>query len=81
MSYRGWEIEERDNGAMIATQEKNRDKLGVKANWAQASNPVLVLDADEEWKFHRSGKQVADFRHDREAAIEEEIDYYEDYSD
>lgn len=74
-TYRGWRITESGDG-LFATQENNQDVLGVKANWTQANDPILVLNAEEEWYYN--GKQVADFGHNGLAAIKNEINEYED---
>lgn len=45
----------------------------VAADWAQASSPVLVW-GNEEWTLDECGRQVADFRHDPAAALEDLIE-------
>lgn len=81
-TYRGFEItEERDENNVLtltARSDEYPDTVGVRANFAQASDLVWVLDADEEWVPHPAGRQVADFRHDADQAIEEQIDCYLD---
>jgi hypothetical protein len=44
----------------------------IRADWAQASWGISVRHSDcgEETEFEYSGFQVADFRHDWEAALE-----------
>lgn len=76
-SYRGWTIYEAEDG-IIARSPEYPDTLGIRADFAQAADLVEVLDADGEWTAHPNGKQVADFRHDEMAAIEEQIDCYLD---
>lgn len=41
----------------------------VAADWAQASAPVLTYGEDE-WVLDSRGRQVADFRHNSQAALE-----------
>ena len=40
----------------------------VAANWAQASDPVLIY-GERGWVNDTHGRQVADFRHSPEAAL------------
>lgn len=42
----------------------------MAANWAQASDPILVY-GHREWR--PNGRQVADYRHDATAALRAEI--------
>ena len=42
------------------------DTYGVRANWTQASDAVLSMGEDG---WVQTGKQVADFRHDKYAAL------------
>ena len=53
------------------TTEFFGEKMGVSADFGQASDQVSVLDADGNWIS--SGKQVADYRHDPIAAMREQI--------
>jgi len=76
-TYRGFTICEAEDG-IIAVSPEFPDVLGIRADFAQAADLVEVLDADGEWTAHPNGKQVADFRHDEMAAIEEQIDCYLD---
>lgn len=48
-------------------------EVTISADWAQAGSAIMVRyadcgDPDAEWET--SGKQVADFRHDENAAID-----------
>ena len=54
-------------------------KIAVRADWSQASCPVESLDADGEW--NTTGKQVADFKHDGEDALQYEIDEFLNFED
>lgn len=44
----------------------------VRANWAEASSQIEALDADNEWCY--TGRQVADYRHCKFAALREDIE-------
>jgi hypothetical protein len=42
----------------------------IRADWANAGSPVMAEDADNNWSGSpMHGMQVADFRHDPDAAI------------
>ena len=44
-------------------------RYAVRADWAQASDPVEVRYEDEDWSLDECGRQVADFRHRPESAM------------
>ena len=48
------------------------ENYGVRANWAEASSQVLTLDDDGKWQS--TGKQVADYRHDKYAALRDALE-------
>lgn len=48
------------------------DRMGVRADWAQASCAVEALGGDGAW--HPTGRQVADYRHRPGAALREQIE-------
>jgi hypothetical protein len=56
--------------ALRAIRSIDRDSAVVAANWAQASCAVLVSWSHESG-LASTGRQVADYRHDRTAAVED----------
>ncbi len=59
------------SGLMVEPWAKG-DIYAVAANWAQASSPVMVLSVDE-WDLDPHGRQVGDFCHSPQEALESQI--------
>ena len=77
-NYKEFEII--DTGDAIMAKHPDGTIFGVKANFGNASSPVLEYNQD--YDIWQAGQyQVASFRHDRMSAIETLIDNYMEFSD